>query len=125
MGTYPTCAHCSKKLSLTSSPKCRRTIYDDTFIRQYIEDLLTKIRTSVRSLCMLSLIRAARHCLNQAKTSIATRLVAVAADPDCAHCRQLYVAFGRADTLHSLLKVTQPAACVTSYGQLSGLCPPL
>jgi hypothetical protein len=27
---------------------CRRTIMDDPFIRQYVEDLLRKIRTQVR-----------------------------------------------------------------------------
>jgi len=39
------CLLCHKILKGISS--CRRTIYDDAFIRQYIEDLLKNIRTQV------------------------------------------------------------------------------
>lgn len=31
---------------------CRRTIMDDPFIRQYVEDLLRKIRTQVGTTCL-------------------------------------------------------------------------
>ena len=44
-------------LLLTGTPLCRRTIYDDPFIRNYIEDLLKNIRTQVM-LCIGSLVCA-------------------------------------------------------------------
>lgn len=35
------------EVSVTITSLCRRTIYDDPFIRNYIEDLLKNIRTQV------------------------------------------------------------------------------
>ncbi len=37
----------NQEIELRHSGLCRQTIYDDAFIRQYIEDLLKNIRTQV------------------------------------------------------------------------------